>query len=255
MRRPALAPSSSCSTTAIVPSRRTNSWVASQLARARGAVGAVLGLQSPAPIALHAASPPCPLAIVPPQWGRGHGNLDFLTCAPATACTRCMWVALHFHPVPPLVLHEAGLPHLPTIAAYHCATMDTCMRGTWISPCALEAACVWGLGGAVPDLHPLPISGWSRQGRGLVTKCEAVRRQRAAGRALGAGDLRSVERGGEVDGVLQWDGAYEHGSNGGGAPGNKSCKLLLLPVLAITTEMPASPNCTEWSPCGCRGQH
>jgi hypothetical protein len=125
MRRPALAPSSSCSTTAIVPSRRTDSWVASQLPRARGAVGAVLGLQYPAPIALHAASPPCPLAIVPPQRGCGHGNLDFLTCAPATACTRRMWAALHFHPVPPVVLHEAGRAASPA----HHRRLPLCRHG------------------------------------------------------------------------------------------------------------------------------
>ncbi|KAJ7724686.1 hypothetical protein B0H14DRAFT_3621245, partial [Mycena olivaceomarginata] len=100
LRRPALAPSLSCSTMAIVLSQHTDS-------------------RSPAPVALHAAAPPCPLAIVPLWRGRGHGNLDFLARTPATACARPMWAALHFHPVPPLVLHEEGPPRPPTIAAHH----------------------------------------------------------------------------------------------------------------------------------------
>ncbi|KAJ7701279.1 hypothetical protein B0H14DRAFT_3173668 [Mycena olivaceomarginata] len=154
---------------------------------------------------------------------------------PAAAGTRarqpgfshaCSSYRLHeAHSLPSFCTKQGCLTHPPTIAPYHRAATDTCMRGTWISPCALEAACARGLGGAVLDLHPLPISGWSRRGCGLVTKCEAVRRRQAAGRALGAGDLRSVERGGEVDGVLQWDGVYEHGSNGGGAPDASKSEL------------------------------
>ncbi|KAJ7886845.1 hypothetical protein B0H14DRAFT_3727860 [Mycena olivaceomarginata] len=137
MRRPALAPLSSCSTTAIARSPRTDSRVASQLVRARGAVGAVPGLQSPAPVALHAAAPPCPFAIVPPRRGRGHGNLDFLARAPATACARRMWATLYFHPLPPLVLLEAGPPRLPTTAAHHrAAAAGTHACGEPGLPCA-----------------------------------------------------------------------------------------------------------------------
>ncbi|KAJ7356838.1 hypothetical protein DFH08DRAFT_802810 [Mycena albidolilacea] len=137
MRRPALALSSSCSTTAIAPSPRTDSRVASQLARAQGAVGAVPGLQSPTPVALHVAAPPCPLAIVPPRRGCGHGNLDFLARAPATTCVRRMWVALYFHPLPPLVLLEAGPPRPPTTAAHHrAAVAGTHACGEPGLPCA-----------------------------------------------------------------------------------------------------------------------